>query len=123
MVKRINTRLEALEARLKRSSRRICKLCGKECTGGMLVFEEHADDGTVVYEWQRPCPGCMELARQMGQLTRVVVCHQGCWCEGDRAKAEAAPKVALAEADDETFEKYASGAAKYSRSLQESRGA
>jgi hypothetical protein len=116
MVKKIATRIEALEAELKEPPRRICKVCGAE-GGGKFIEEEHHEDGTVVYD-RRPCPGCVEVAPP-GRVITICVHRHDCWCENSEEKVEAAPKVYLDEADEATFEKYASGAAKYHRRLGE----
>jgi hypothetical protein len=117
VVKKIKTRIAALEAELKDPPRRICKVCGREGGGG-LIWEHHHDDGVVSYDPRPPCPGCDAL-RPPGEVRSIVICPHGCWCENDPEKVAAALKVSIAEADEVEFEKYASGAAKYHRRLRE----
>jgi len=95
---------------------RICPACGKEAVAA-IITEEHHEAGVVVLD-TRPCEGCRKIAPG----TRIEICSTNCWCEHDLEKAKAAPRVYLDECSDEEFELYASGAAKYSRSLQEERG-
>jgi len=89
MVKRIATRLAALEARLIRPPRPVCPECGSE-NGGPTIWENHFPDGSVSFDPRRPCAGCAELAPA---VNHIVICPHGCWCEGDQEKVVAAPTV------------------------------
>jgi hypothetical protein len=119
-MKTIDARLRDLEERLKERPRPVCEVCGTE--GGAGIVEEfHHDHGVVSFDPREPCPGCERISAAMGYPSRLVVHLHGCWCEADPQRLESAPKVDIADCSDEDFERYASGARKYHRRLQEER--
>lgn len=111
MVKRIATRLAALEARLIRPPQPVCPECDKE-GDGPFIWETHHEDGVVSYDPKRPCKGCAKIARARGLINHITICPHGCWCEKDQTKVEAAPTVVPGMSE---YEHYEDGAAKYHR--------
>jgi hypothetical protein len=117
----IQDRLRKLEEQ-QVSERIICPECGQEAQP-YFGIEMHHEDGVVVRD-HRTCEGCDRLSGKLaekrgGGIPVTTICPVGCWCEGDWYKADAAPRVYLDELDDQDFERYADGAAKYTRKMRE----
>jgi hypothetical protein len=73
MVRGLHERLRRLEVRsgIDREQR-ICDVCGS-ANGGLIIWEKHLEDGSVVYKPHPPCEGCKGLWPP-GRVSCILIC-------------------------------------------------